>query len=764
MKRSVVALLSLAIALPLTTPATAGAQPAPTSDQVTDRVTEIGTPLQDVLLIGGVVAPGPGGRTVLWSASSGAPAHLNAVDPNTGEVLARYPLTGSGGSWAVTSAPDGSVYVGTYGSAKLFRWTEAGGLTDLGRPFGADFVWDVATDENSVVYGGTSSGGSLFSYDPATGQFRDYGQLDPERLYVRSVDTHGDTIYAGTENPGLVYAVDKNTGERTALPLPEDLTDHDKSWAYDVDVVGDHLYVRFGEAFPAPLHVWDITAGRWVDRIENVHGLEPSPADTGGEVYLIRSNELVRYDPATGELTETGVPFTGRVANTRGIGWAELDDPDYPGQSLVGLLWRGQMFRYNPETGASSFLPTAVQGEPIDITTLSEGPDGRVYTGGFLNGGFAAVNPDSGAIEEFNTFSQSEGMLNHNGTLYVGAYPDARVYAYDPALPWHSPEYSPHPEPGHADNPKRLFDFKAQRQIRPRALTGAGDLVAVGTLAVLGELAGVLALYDPATGELVTSERGVVTDQGIEALAYRDGVLYGGTTIYSGHSATPPTQTEAKVFAWSVAEGRKLWEFVPAPGKPTIPALSFDDQGRLWGVAGQEVFAVDVDTAEVTVRHSYGSSTSSAGSLEYNPVDGLLYGSLAGRTLFSLDPDGDGERTVLADRAVGHLAVHSSGDVYASSGSTLLRYDTPVCAESGTAPDPRPTVVLGTVDSGVTNHATGPDCTVNDLIRDDRPWSHHGLFVAHVGVLAARLVEERVLTWYESVRIVAAAARSDVGR
>ncbi|MCT2583092.1 outer membrane protein assembly factor BamB family protein [Actinophytocola gossypii] len=760
MKRTIAAVSSLALAAPLVLTAPAGAGPAPAAD----RVVEIGTPLQDVLLIGGVVAPGPDGRTVLWSASSGEPAHLSAVDPTTGDVLARYPLSGAGGSWAVTAAPDGSVYVGTYGSAKLFRWTEDTGLTDLGTPVDAGFVWDVATDDDSVVYGGTSPGGTLFSYDPATGEYRDYGRLDPERSYVRSVDTHGDTVYAGTENPARVYAVDTDTGERQALPVPPDLANHEEAWAYDVDVVGDHLYVRFGEAFPSPLYVWDIAEGQWVDRIDDAHGLEPSPADENGHVYLIRANELVRYDPATGEVTGTGVPFTGRVANTRGIGWAELDDPDHPGKTLVGLLWRGTMFRYNPTTGASSFVPTDIQGEPIDITAISEGPDGRVYTGGFLNGGFAAIDPGSAEIEEFHTFSQSEGMLNHDGRLYVGAYPDARLYSYDPALPWHSPEYSPHPEPGHDDNnPERLFDLKADRQIRPRALTSAGDLVAVGTMAILGELSGVLAVYDPATGELVTRERGVVTDQGITSLAYQDGILYGGTTIYSGHSATPPTQTEAKVFAWSVAENRKLWEFVPAPGKPAIPALTFAADGRLWGTAGQDVFAIDVAAAEVVDRHSYGPSDSSSGSLTFNPADGLLYGSLAGDALFTLDPE-DGTRTVLHDTQIGHLAVHSSGDVYFSTGSTLFRYDAPFCATSGTTPDTRPHVVVGDIDSGVSNHQVGADCTVNDLILDDRTWPNHGRFVHHVRSVTSQLVAEETIEKWEAQRIVRAAARSDIGR
>lgn len=666
--------LAAALALLLTASLAAVVGEAGAADEETD-VTSLGAPLQDVLLIGGTVAPGPNGETVLWSASSGNPAHLNAVDPDTGEQVARYPLEGAGGSWAVTAAPDGSVYVGTYGSSKLFRWTAEDGVVDLGNPVeGETFVWDVAADESSVVYGGTSPGGKLFSYDPATGEFRDYGALSEDHSYIRSVDTHNGKVYAGTENPAAVFEVDTETGESQQLPIPEDLEGHDTSWAYDVDVVDDYLYVRFGEAFPGPLYVWDIEAGEWVDRLDQAHGLEPSPSDADGNVYLIQNEELVRYNPETGETAGTGMPFTGRVANTRGIGWAELDSEEWPGQTLVGLLWRGMMFRYNPETGEHDFTQSGIEGEPIDITAISEGPDGRVYTGGFLNGGFAAVSHETGEVEEFHTFSQSEGMIEHDGRLYIGAYPAARVYSYDPAKPWHSPEYSPNPEPGHDDNPERLFDFEEERQIRPRAFTSAGDLLAVGTMAVLGELAGVLGVYDPATDELVTAERGVVEDQGIVSLAYRDGIIYGGTTIHSGHNATEPTQTEGKVFAWSVEEQRKLWEFVPAEGKPSIPALSFDDDGRLWGVAGQEVFAIDVEQAEVVERLSYGSSASSSGELVFNPADGLLYGSLVGGDLFSLDPDTH-ERTDLWSGSVRHVAVHSSGDVYFSSGHELLRYD-----------------------------------------------------------------------------------------
>ncbi|MEU7745871.1 hypothetical protein [Nonomuraea sp. NPDC049158] len=645
---------------------------APPAHSATGRVTDLGVPLQDVLLLGGVVAPGPDGQAVLWGASSGTPAHLNAVDPATGAERGRFDLPGAAGAWAVDATPDGSLYAGTYGDGRLYRWTRQGGVADLGRPLPSEnFIWSVAAGEGATVYGGTSPGGRLFGYDPAGG-VRDYGRLSPSHAYVRSVSYANGKIYAGTEAPAAVFEVDAATGVAERLPAPPGLDLTDK-WAYDVNAVGGFLYVRFGSAFPGPLHVWDIAAHAWTDAVESAHGLDVSPPDDQGRVYFVKAAELVCYDPRTRTVTGTGMPFTGRVANTRGIGWAELGLPDYPGKSLVGLLWRGLMFRYNPQTGARSFVQTGIKGEPIDITAIADGPDGRVYTGGFLNGGFAALDPKTGERTEFHTFSQSEAMTAHAGKLYVGAYPEARVYAYDPALPWNSTEYSPSPVPGPAPNPARLFDLAADKQIRPRALVSAGRYLVAGTMPDLGQLGGVLAVWDPAKGELKHAARNVVQDQSIVSLAYRDGVVYGGTSIYGGQSATPPTQPEAKLFAWSVRENRLLWQIVPAPGKPAIPALTFDRRGRLWGIAGGEVFAVNVAARKVVSKVTLSSSTSASGALSLNRRDGLLYGAHAGTEVFALDPV-SGRRTVLRQGPVHQLAVHRSGDVYFAEGPRLFRY------------------------------------------------------------------------------------------
>ncbi|SDU11642.1 ThuA domain-containing protein [Jiangella alkaliphila] len=79
-------------------------------------------------------------------------------------------------------------------------------------------------------------------------------------------------------------------------------------------------------------------------------------------------------------------------------------------------------------------------------------------------------------------------------------------------------------------------------------------------------------------------------------------------------------------------------------------------------------------------------------------------------------------------------------------------------------PDPRATVVVGAVDSGVANRAAADGCTVNDLIEEDRDWGSTGAFLRHVGEVLDRLEAEGVVDAREAAAIRLAAMQSGVGR
>jgi len=657
--------LSVLLLLPLSA-AEAGHPPAPPT------AVPLGIPLSDVLLIGGTVAPGPdAGKAAIWNISAGKPGYLNAIDPATGASLLSAPLPGADAGYAVTAAPDGTIYAGTYNNGHLYRWRPGSGNTveDLGRPIASEgFIWRLTTDPEGNVYGGTYPGGRVFRYDAVTGAVRDYGQLIAGQPYVKSIDFANGKVYAGTNPDAHLAELDPVSGAVTEIPTPPGVSDIKNIAVYDLNARGGKLYARYSVAYPGPTHVYDLATRTWVDEIPLSHGLDVSPVGDSGEIYLIQQSELKKYDPATKTLTGTGLTFTGRIQNTRAIGWAELGLPDYPGKSIVGTLWRGELFRYNPQTGKSEILQSGVRREPIDILAVAGGKD-KVYAGGFLNGGVSVIDPATGAAT-FNRFSQTEAILEaSDGTVWIGNYPEARVYSYDPAKPWSSPEYSPGP-PGTPDNPKLRVNMKADLQMRARAIVEVDGKIAIGTVPEGDRLGGALAIHDPATGTTQTF-RNVVQDQSVFGLAAHKGIVYGGTSITGGLSTTPPTRTEGTVFAWDVRHGRKLWE-TPITGQGTVSSVALGPDGLLWGVAGKTIFAVD--TLRGRLKRRFDVGTTSAGG-DIVATRDALYAGIDGNRIYKLGPWQRKTPPVFITHPNRRLAVRGNNQLLVTTGPQLFRID-----------------------------------------------------------------------------------------
>src|SRR4051794_4622231 len=223
--RSARSLVAVAIAAQLVTTLCTPADAVPRPP--TANVVSLGTPLSDVLLIGGTVAPGPNGATAIWNVSTGSPAYLNAIDPATGDSLLSTALPGADGSYAVAAAPDGTIYAGTYNNGHLYR-LKPGATTaeDLGRPLASEtFILRITVDEQGNVYGGTYPHGRVFGYDHATGAVRDYGTIKAGQGYVKSIDYANGRLYTGSEPDAYFSEVDVATGAVTEIPAPPGMGD-----------------------------------------------------------------------------------------------------------------------------------------------------------------------------------------------------------------------------------------------------------------------------------------------------------------------------------------------------------------------------------------------------------------------------------------------------------------------------------------------------------------------------------------------------------
>lgn len=568
------------------------APPPAQADTVVDPLPQV--PLDSVVAPGSAAAPGPDGEPRLYYVSSGNEAILSIVNALTGESISEFPLPDAGGAWAVDALPNGDVYIGTYGSGRLFRYVlETDSVEDLGVMVpGETFIWAITHDENGVIYGGTGQiGGHIFSYDPATGETRDYGPFGSEEVpvLVRAIAAGEGKIYMGTSPAPSLHSIDIETGERTELALPDV---GGQQSVYDLDLRQGLLFLRVSTTgSPQPLHVYDTASDAYVATIPEAHGLRMSPvADDGTSVYFVKDRALHRFD--LGSRTYEPTELTD-ISDVRAFGFLDLGHPDWPGETLIGSDYMGNYFLYSPSTGRIERQGADAAGAPANMRSMAEGPDGRIYYSSYLGGDLAVYDPDTGEMSRVAETPQAESMATHDGALYLGTYPRAEIMKYDLSEPVEQ-----------GANPSVELSLYDEGQSRPWALESAGRYLAIGTVPHNGATGGALAILDTTTGEHWLEE--IAGGHSVVGLTYRDGVLYGTTSVYGGSGAPRPSDGEGVLFAYDIEQREVLWQIEPHEGEGAFGQLAFDKQGHLWIASPTMVFEIDVESQEVIASRSYG--------------------------------------------------------------------------------------------------------------------------------------------------------------
>lgn len=638
------------------------------ADETVPWIRDVGEiPLTATTTAGGATARMPDGSDRMWLVVSGSPAYLAEIDPVARRLVRAYPLGDRAqGGWGVDVARDGTVYAATYGAGELYRlpWG-ADQAENLGAPTeDTSFLWQVDTTPQGVACTGTFEGAHegglppahLACWSPSTGTWRDYGTFGDHNTYARSTAVVGNTAYVGTGSVSKeMWAVNLRTGDKRRIAVPDEVAGG-TGFTYEMDSDHRYLYVRWA---PGGGYVYDTWRDRWSGSLGAYSGQTVS-REVRGEVYLVSGNRLSRYDVRRNALTPTGFA----VGGSRGV--ERVTEPGSGRELVVGALNDGRVWQYDPATdeGYLDYVD-GLSGTPVTPRAMAVGPDGKVYQGGYFSGGLSSYDPETGEWWFHGFAKQAEGMVTHAGKLYLGTYTGAEVFEYDPAAEWS------------ATNPRMVFSMRDTEQSRPWAMASAGRHLAVGTEPGYGLLGGELALYDPADGG-VRRYPDVVADQSVTALTYHDGVLYGGTMVFGGNGSTP-TQAEAKVFAFDVASGAKLWEVTPVPGERAVSGLTVDADGHLWGITAGKLFELDPATRETLRTHevapfdwsSVGEWNPLPTKVSFDPGDGQLYVTARGR-LSRLDPETFAD-SAPPGTAAAQLVSHPVGDKYWIVGQHLYR-------------------------------------------------------------------------------------------
>ncbi|WP_193312755.1 carbohydrate binding domain-containing protein [Georgenia subflava] len=611
------------------------------------------------------------GTPLAYVFSDGQPVSLNVVDLRTGELVDSHDMDGYSIAASVVVADDDSVYFSVRGPNDGTLWRYDPQTQEVerlaGRIAGESLLRSLVI-EDGVLYGSTYPNAKVFSYDLTTGEIRDYGSMvDDGSAYAWGFDMVDGKLWVGTGTTPHLLELDPVTGTVTEMALPADVAEQ-ADFITRVEQHGDLVLVSYSPAGAANTAVYDLTARRWLEPLEGVTG-QWTADEADGRMLFTVDGTVRALDVATREVTDIGWEsgdLAGELDGTNDLALVELGTEGLPGDSLVGIRVDGRVWRQHLGTGVGTVMTPGIVGAPATVHSVGHGGDGNVYFGAYLSSGvMARVDTSTGTLEQLSGPKQADSIVAHRNRTVVGTYPGAEFYVAQPNQQW---EWGV--------SPTHLFSLGRGEhgQDRPLAMVSAGSRVAAGTIPNYGELGGALTLFNPANGKFEV-HRNLVPDQSVTALAYRDGLIFGGTGIHGGLS-TDPTQDEAELFVWDARRDRLVTHSVVAEGAEVIHALTFDRDGRLWGLASDgTLFQYDTATHDVvrSVKTPARASNDWGRLSElYLHPDGKLYGNADGR-LFSFDPQTERFVTLVGDGAR-HSAVAPDGTIYLADETNVFSY------------------------------------------------------------------------------------------
>jgi hypothetical protein len=618
------------------------------------RFTDLGVQITSTLLQGSAFAKYSDGRDIVCTVIRGNPAKLLLFDVKSGSLLHRLPLGTADGGWNATTASDGSVYVSTDDEGHLFRWVPGESeAKDLGKVAAEQtFAWDVTAGADGEVFVGTYPGCMIMRYHPNDG-FRDVGKgaVAEGENYARGLtyDAAGGKVYIAVGAHAHLIQLDPKTGaKRDILPAKY----KGKKFCYSADVSGGKLFALITDAETA---VMELKSGEFEATIPDaVAQLVLSPkSPTDERVYYNAPNKLGWYDVKTHAHGVAAENTGGILAMT----WV--------GDQLALFSKTGGIMMFDPATKKLAHVKVEIPPEPTPIHYIKRGPDERIYVGGYLSGGLAIFDPETDKSQQFGYLPQTEGSTTLGKRVYIGGYPQARLYRFETDKPWGN------------DNPHLIDSLHRVGQDRPFAALGVESLnkVFFGHVPDYGTLGGALAVVDGAT-DAVEVHRNVIADQSIVSLTEYNGMIVGGTSIHGG-LGIEPTATEAKLFIWDPAAKKVVFETVPVKGAKLVTGLLVVNQ-QIFGFADETLFVFDpakreVVTTKKLLKLREERSKWRSVYLEMHP-SGMIYGTAYDHALFRLDPKSLKIAMLRENENIALLAQDAAGNVYFREAGHLWRF------------------------------------------------------------------------------------------
>lgn len=600
-------------------------------------------------------------KEYVFTVVRGEPAHLLGYDLGSGNLAVNLEIKGVRGSWDIVVSTNGLIYIaGDNGHLYSYN-SDRNVLEDLGKALPSETViFDLTAGKNGEIFGGTYPGCRVFSYKPGKG-FQDVGKggIVSGENYVRSViySAQTDKVYAGVGAHAHLIEVDPESGAKVEML---DKKYRSEQFVYTMELItapggNEQLFCWLTGSTPRKTVVYDLKTRALVTEMGSIDVKSVIKAGKGDSYYYSANYKLFQADFSNQGATPRQVTTTDGV--TLASFWSRNN-------KLYLLNAKGVLVAYDPTSGKRTLNKLSIPQQNVEIQTLREGPDGKIWSAGLLSGGNAAFNAKTQKVETYSGLEQTEGMVSQGKQLYFGVYPKCKIYVYDTERPWSMKD----------NNPR--FVAQVPGQDRPYAGISVDKLnkVYFGTVPGYGELGGALVECNTRTNAIQTFDD-VIARQSIVSLAYAADVIIGGSSVFGGLGAAA-SATEAKLFGWDPASNKKTFELVPVPGAVAITSLLTYKDGKVWGVADGTLFIFDPVKKKVTrqqeiypIKGKIKHMLQNAYMVEH--ASGKVFVS-ANNILYEIDPETLKAKKLL-DK-VTSLTIDKSGNLYFKRAANLWKY------------------------------------------------------------------------------------------
>jgi hypothetical protein len=493
-------------------------------------------------------------------------------------------------------------------------------------------------DDDGRIWSGTYPNSAVASYNPLTGEFRDYGNLYDQnwRQYPRAIaaDDTGWVYFGIGSTASQIISLDPETGK--AEPL---LAEDERTQAH------------------APVY-------------RDLNGKVYGHTNGGSEDGWMELYRGVRTDVGKIE-NRREKPI---IAGSQGL--FHTDFPDGKRMVACSLVDRTVAVE-NPRTGETREVSFDYTSEGAHMMGVATAPDNTICGGTAFPMHFFSFNPDADrwinrpALGQWNTVAREGDMF------FVGAYTHGLLEEWDPAKPW------VHTERDKAGcNPELLYECHEVIN-RPHMLLAHPDgrtVVLAGTPGY-GLTGGGMLFWDRQTREHTLLEHtDILPDQSTMSLVpLPDNRLLGGTTTSPGTGGEQKAE-EAELYIMDMATRQLDWHGVVFPGVQGYTDMCSGPQGVVYGIADRRRFFVfDPGGRRVVHQHDleseFGPTTSQQGPRVFvTAPDGAIY-MLFTKGIAIVEPDTYAIR-MLAESpvSIGPGGDILNGHIYFGSGSHLYSY------------------------------------------------------------------------------------------